>query len=88
MFGIWRRDAYDGKGEMSIYNGRSFCPKCGSHVVHLSENEAEVMIGSLDQVPSDLAPEYELWTPRREIWLHALPWASQFTGDRDQDLGG
>jgi hypothetical protein len=40
------------------------------------------MVGSLDDAPSGLIPEYELWTPRREDWLHGLPWAVQHIGDR------
>lgn len=43
------------------------------------------MVGSLDTVPSELIPEYELWTPRREAWLHNLPWADQFEGDHTND---
>ena len=41
------------------------------------------MIGSLDEAPTDLRPEYELWIRRRENWVLPLPWASQFDGDRD-----
>ncbi len=41
------------------------------------------MIGSLDEAPTDLTPEYELWIGRRENWVLPLPWASQFDGDRD-----
>lgn len=40
------------------------------------------MIGSLDIAPTDLMPEYELWTSRRETWLHALPGTEQFEHDR------
>ncbi|TIM93126.1 MAG: GFA family protein, partial [Mesorhizobium sp.] len=42
----------------------------------------EVAIGSLDIAPTDLVPEYELWTSRRETWLHALPGTEQFEHDR------
>ncbi len=41
------------------------------------------MIGSFDEAPSDLTPEYELWIGRRENWVLPLPWALQFDGDRD-----
>ncbi|TGS08393.1 GFA family protein, partial [Mesorhizobium sp. M2E.F.Ca.ET.209.01.1.1] len=36
----------------------------------------------LDVAPTDLEPQYELWTGRRETWLHALPDAEQFEHDR------
>jgi hypothetical protein len=43
------------------------------------------MVGSLDDAPSGLVPDYELWTPRREDWWHALPWADQHVGDRNAE---
>lgn len=45
------------------------------------------MVGSLDDAPSGLVPSYELWTPRRETWLHGLPWADQYAGDRTDAAG-
>jgi hypothetical protein len=48
----------------------------------LRPDEAEIMVGSLDDAPSGLVPSYELWVRRRESWLHGLPWADQFVGDR------
>ncbi len=87
MFGVWQRGAYEGEGVLGTYNGRSFCPTCGSRVVHLTDDEAEIMLGSLDDAPSDLIPGYELWTPRRESWMHVLPWADQFEADRIEERG-
>lgn len=82
-YAIWPRDAFEGSGEMGAYAGRSFCPTCGSRIASLTQDEAEIMIGSLDDAPSGFVPEYELWTGRREGWLHALPWAKQFDHDRE-----
>ena len=65
------------------YGGRSFFLTCGGRVTSVRDEEAEVMIGSLDEAPTDLRPEYELWIRRRENWVLPLPWASQFDGDRD-----
>jgi hypothetical protein len=87
LFGVWTRAAYEGRGELATFNGRSFCPKCGSRVVHLRDDEAEIMIGSLDNAPTDLAPSYELWVKRREDWLQHLPWADQFVEDRTDEGG-
>jgi hypothetical protein len=78
MFAIWPREAFEGKGQLATFDGRSFCPRCGSRTANLTGSEAEIMVGSFDDPPSDLAPQYELWTPRREAWLHTLPWADQF----------
>ncbi len=82
-FAVWPRSAYSASGETSTYHGRSFCPACGSHVASIAGDEAEVSIGTLDDAPGDLAPQYELWVHRREGWLHALPWADQFDRDRN-----
>jgi hypothetical protein len=88
LFGVWERTAYAGTGQLGTHQGRSFCPTCGSRIVHLSDIEAEIMLGSLDDSPSDLIPSYELWTPRREPWMHVLPWADQFRADRTDEGGG
>ena len=84
MFGVWPRRAYEGSGDLRTWEGRSFCPTCGSRVVSLSDDEAEVMIGSLDHAPSTLTPAYELWIPRREPWLLPVDNASQFNRDREE----
>jgi hypothetical protein len=56
-------------------------------VFSLRPDEAEIMVGSLDDAPSKLIPTYEIWTPRRESWLHGLPWADQYEGDRTAETG-
>jgi len=81
-FAIWPRQAFEKTGLVSSYGRRSFCQTCGGRVAWVDDNEAEVMIGSLDVAPTDLVPEYELWTSRRETWLHALPGTEQFERDR------
>ncbi len=86
-FAVWPRAAYEGTGAVGTFNGRSFCPACGSRVVNLRDDEAEIMAGSLDEAPNDLVPSYELWVPRREAWLHGLPWADQFEEDRAEEGG-
>lgn len=83
FFGVWPRSAYEGTGQLSTFEGRSFCPNCGSRVVSLREDEAEIMLGSMDAAPSDLIPSYELWIGRREPWIMDLQWAEQFEQDRE-----
>jgi hypothetical protein len=84
-FAIWPRTAFEATGEFGTYQGRSFCRECGGRVFSLTNDEAEVMLGSLDQAPGDLAPEYELWIGRREEWMEPLPWTVQFQHDREPD---
>ncbi|CAM5373084.1 hypothetical protein MAUB1S_06389 [Mycolicibacterium aubagnense] len=82
FYGIWPLAAFKCEGQTSAYKDRSFCPTCGGQVFALSDTEAEIMAGTLDEAPSGLVPQYELWIPRREPWLHALPGTDQFQGNR------
>jgi len=53
-FAIWPREAFEKTGLVSSYGTRSFCSTCGGRVAWVDDNEAEVMIGSLDVAPTDL----------------------------------
>jgi hypothetical protein len=86
-FAVWPRSAFSSVSHVATYRGRSFCPNCGSRVFSLTPTEAEIMVGSLHDAPSGLVPAYELWTPRREDWLHGLPWTDQYVGDRAGEVG-
>ncbi|MEM7441172.1 MAG: GFA family protein [Pseudomonadota bacterium] len=55
-------------GRTQAYQGRHFCPTCGSSVFAFTDNEIEVHLGTFDE-PNRFAPDYELWTDRRESWL-------------------
>lgn len=82
MFAIWPRAASEWEGELQTYGTRSFCPTCGSRVGFLYDDEVEIMVGTLDDGPTGLVPQYELWIPRREHWLPAVEGAEQFNRDR------
>jgi hypothetical protein len=82
LYAVWPRSAFRCGSNIATYGGRSFCQNCGSRVFSLRPDEAEIMAGSLDNAPTGLIPTYEIWTPRREEWLHSLPWADQHIGDR------
>lgn len=82
MFAIWPRAALEWEGELRTYGTRGFCPTCGSRVGFLYDDEVEIMVGTLDDGPTGLVPQYELWTPRREHWLPAVEGAEQFNRDR------
>ena len=47
----WSRDAFSSTGAYRTYEGRSFCPECGTRLFHLSEARAGICIGSLDARP-------------------------------------
>ena len=79
---IFPREAVTVQGEVRDYQGRCFCPRCGSPVLARSGDETEVHLGSLD-APDQLMPTYESWTVRRESWLPAFPLAHSYRHDRE-----
>lgn len=68
-------------GETNAYEGRHFCPRCGSSVFARTEDEIEVHLGALD-APDQFVPTYEGWTDRREAWLPPFPTSQTFDRDR------
>lgn len=78
---IFLQDAVTVTGEMHEYQGRHFCPHCGSSVFGRTADEIEVNLGSLDAI-DQLKPTYELWTIRREAWLPAFPLTDRYERDR------
>jgi hypothetical protein len=81
-FAIFGEDAVTIEGEVRDYEGRFFCPRCGSSVFARSEDEVEVYLGSLD-APDQLTPTYESWIVRRESWLPPFPVAKRYEHNRD-----
>lgn len=79
---IFPQDAVTIEGETRSYNGRFFCPNCGSPVFGKSDDEIEVNLGSLDS-PDQFEPTYELWTIRREAWLPDFAALRQYERDRE-----
>lgn len=80
-FAVWPSTAFSSRGEVKVFEGRGFCPACGSRLFNPGEEETEIRVGSLDDAPAGLKPEHEIWVIRRETWLHPLP-VPQFAGDR------
>ena len=74
-------------GETRHYQGRYFCPHCGSSVFSRSGDEIELHLGALDQ-PDRFRPTYELWTLRRESWLPPFPHDRHYERDRDEESRG
>ncbi|WP_460137889.1 GFA family protein [Pseudomonas sp. S2_A10] len=79
---IFPEDAVTISGETHEYQGRHFCPRCGSSVFNRSGDEVEVSLGALD-APDQLKPTYESWIVRRESWLPDFPLARHYRGDRE-----
>jgi hypothetical protein len=80
-FGLWPRERVRVHGRLATHAGRSFCPACGSHVLHAGASVVTVLLGTLDEAPNDLVPQREIWTVRREPWVAPVPGAMQFERD-------
>jgi hypothetical protein len=82
FFAVWHASEFEFKGETVEFEGRRFCPKCGSRLFSSNEHEAEIKLGILTEAPTPLAPTYELWIKRREKWLAPIEGAEQYDEDR------
>lgn len=82
---VFPEDAVTITGEVGDYQGRCFCPRCGSSVYARTGDEIEVHLGALDK-PDQLTPTYECWTLRREAWLPPFPRINHY--DRDRSAAG
>lgn len=81
---IFPQAAVSIEGETRHYDGRHFCPRCGSSVFGRSGEEIEIALGALDD-RDRFIPTYELWTIRREGWLPPFPLARHYMRDRPED---
>jgi hypothetical protein len=80
VYALWPVEAFEMSGEVSSYDGRGFCPRCGSRLLDTadpSDTLIEIRIGSLDEAPFELKPEAEIWVKRRESWIPAVEGAVQ-----------
>ena len=83
IYGHWPRDRFELAGDLATYDGRSFCPRCGSSIGTFDDDElVEIRLGSLDDAPFELTPQTEVWVKRREPWLPAVEGASQHRESR------
>ena len=69
-------------GETRSYQGRHFCPTCGSSPFSLWQDEIAVHLGALD-APDQFRPTYELWMIRREGWLPAFDGMRHYNRNRE-----
>jgi hypothetical protein len=83
IYGQWPREAFESSGEVATYDGRCFCPRCGSRLFDVADEDGvEVRLGSLDDAPFELRPVAEIWIKRREPWLAEVEGASQHQENR------
>jgi hypothetical protein len=50
-------------------------------VAHFARTTVTVLLGTLDDPPTDLVPRREIWTIRREPWAAPIEGAEQFERD-------
>jgi len=78
-------EVFELDGELSAYDGRGFCPRCGSRLLNPpdpGDRLVEIRLGTLDDAPFDLRPEAEIWVKRRESWIPAVGSAEQHDENR------
>jgi hypothetical protein len=80
VYALWPVEAFEMSGEISSYDGRGFCPRCGSRLLDTSDPGGtliEIRIGSLDDAPFELKPKDEIFVKRRESWIPPVEGAVQ-----------
>jgi hypothetical protein len=85
VYGQWPLEAFELDGELAAYEGRGFCPRCGSRLLNPpdpGDTHVEIRLGSLDEAPFELRPQAEIWVKRRESWLAPVVGASQHVENR------
>jgi len=83
VYAWWPVEAFELRGEISSYDGRGFCARCGSRLLDTThpDTHIEIRIGSLDDAPFELRPEQEVWVKRRESWIPPVEGAAQHDED-------
>ena len=85
MYAQWPVDAFEMSGTIAAYEGRGFCPRCGSRLLDPADpgdSLIEIRLGTLDNAPFDLTPEAEVWVKRRETWIPPVEGAAQHNENR------
>ena len=81
VYAQWPIEAFELTGDICSYDGRGFCPRCGSRLLDTKDpgdSLIEIRIGTLDDAPFDLKPEDEIWVRRREVWIPPIEGAAQY----------
>ncbi|MCW1404372.1 GFA family protein [Novosphingobium sp. MW5] len=83
---IFAQAAVTVAGMTKSYEGRHFCPRCGSSVFAQSGDEIDLHLGAMEGAEL-LVPQYELWTVRRIPWLPEFPGMVQMPRNRESPDG-
>lgn len=78
---IFHKGSVELSGKTTSFDGRHFCPTCGSSVFACTGEEVEIHVGALD-LPNQFTPTYELWCERRETWLPPFENTMKLARDR------
>lgn len=81
FYAQWPIEDFSVEGNFATFEGRSFCPRCGSRLFDLTESLVEIRVGSLDAAPTTLTPIREGWVKRREHWLVPIDGTAEFDED-------
>ena len=90
-FGDWDASQVVITGATSAWHqpnySRHFCPSCGSRMFATARGveEIEIRLGTFDEAPTGLTPDYELFVDRREPWLAPFAGTEQHAGNRPSD---
>lgn len=90
MYAQWPAEAFELSGQISSYDGRGFCPRCGSRLLDTSDRDGslvEIRLGSMDDAPFELKPDDETWVKRRERWLPPVEGAAQHDENEQTPFG-
>ena len=85
VYAHWPVEAFEISGEISAYDGRGFCPRCGSRILDPpdpGDSLVEIRLGTLDDAPFNLKPVTEVWSKRRETWIAPVEGAAQHDENR------
>jgi hypothetical protein len=72
VYAQWPIEAFELSGDLASFDGRGFCPRCGSRILEPPDPGdilIEIRLGSLDDAPFALKPQDEIWVKRREPWI-------------------
>jgi hypothetical protein len=88
VYALWPAEAFELSGEISSYDGRGFCPRCGSRLLDTSDSGDALVEIRLEVWTrrEELRPEDEIWVTRRESWIPPVESAAQH-GERAAQNG-
>src|SRR5262249_4817268 len=84
VYAQWPVEAFEMSGEISSYDGRGFCPRCGSRLLDTADpgdTLLEIRSGSLSGGAFEVNAKDESWVRGRESWVPPVDGAAQHDED-------